>query len=148
MLGAITFVHFSTFSVPHTFLTEIREADIVAGTVVTSVNLQVGAILWRIVAIELLRPVSVKILVAANIIFGKLSALRNELVVGNLLLAVHWAHATEITDTVAGEDSVIGVLVLHGVANLLKTNLLGEINPRFTGSTTFSCHHDDTIGAT
>src|SRR5574344_981651 len=56
VLSAVTIIHFSTLGIPHTLLAQVREAYIVAGTLVTATNLQVGAILWCSFTIQLVCP--------------------------------------------------------------------------------------------
>ena len=81
VLSAVTIIHFSTLGIPHTLLAQIREAYIVAGTLVTATNLQVGAVLWCCVTIQLVCPRCIEVLVLADIIVSKLSTVAYILVV-------------------------------------------------------------------
>ena len=53
VLGAVAIVHLCTLGIPHTLLTQVREAYIVAGTLITTTQLQVGAVLRSRRTIEL-----------------------------------------------------------------------------------------------
>lgn len=78
---AVTIIHFCTPGIPHTLLAQVREAYIVAGTLVTATNLQVGAILRCSFTIQLVCPRCIEVLVLADIIVSKLSTIAYILVV-------------------------------------------------------------------
>jgi hypothetical protein len=81
VLSAVTIIHFSTLGIPHTLLAQVREAYIVAGTLVTATNLQVGAILRCSFTIQLVCPRCIEVLVLADIIVSKRSTIAYILVV-------------------------------------------------------------------
>ena len=56
VLSAVAIIHFCTLGIPHTLLAQVRETYIVAGTLVTATNLQVGTILRCSITIQLVCP--------------------------------------------------------------------------------------------
>ena len=148
VLSAVTIIHFSTLSIPHTLLTQIREAYIVAGTLVTATNLQVGAILRCSFTIQLVCPRCIEVLILADIIVSKLSTVAYILVVVELILGVHRIHTAQIAYLVTGHRHVVRVLNLHLVGEGLETDFLSEINLSLTGITALGSYHNHTIGTT
>ena len=148
VLCAVTIIHFSTLGIPHTLLTQVREAHIVAGTLVTATNLQVGAVLWCSITIQLVCPRCIEVLVLADIIVSKRSTIAYILVVVELLLGVHRIHTAQIAYLVTGHRHVVRVLNLHLVGEGLETDFLSEINLSLTGITALGSNHNHTIGTT
>ena len=148
VLSAVTIIHFSTLGIPHTLLAQVREAYIVAGTLVTATNLQVGAILRCSFTIQLVCPRCIEVLVLADIIVSKRSTIAYILIVVNLLLSVHRIHTAQIAYLVAGQCHVVRVLNLHLVGEGLETYFLSKINLSLTGITALGSNHNHTIGTT
>ena len=148
VLSAVTIIHFSTLGIPHTLLAQVREAYIVAGTLVTATNLQVGAILRCSFTIQLVCPRCIEVLVLADIIVSKRSTIAYILVVIELLLGVHRIHTAQIAYLVTGHRHVVRVLNLHLVGEGLETDFLSEINLSLTGITALGSYHNHTIGTT
>ena len=148
MLCTITTVHLSTLGIPHTLLAQIRETYIVASTLISTAQLQVGAILWCSVTIQLIRPRSIEILILTDIIIGKSTTIAYVLIVVYLFLRVHRIHTAQVAHLIAGKSHIVRVLGLHLVGQGLEANLLREINLGLTSGTTLGSYHDNTIGTT
>ena len=148
VLSAVTIIHFSTLGIPHTLLAQVREAYIVAGTLVTTTDLQIGTVLWRSITIQLVCPRCIEVLVLADIIVSKRSTIAYKLIVVELLLGVHRIHTAQIAYLVAGQCHVVRVLNLHLVGEGLETDFLSEINLSLTGITALGSYHNHTIGTT
>ena len=148
VLSAVAIVHLCTLGIPHTLLAQIRETYIVAGTLVTATNLQVGAILRCSFTIQLVCPRCIEVLILADIIVSKRSTIAYILVVVDLLLSVHRIHTAQIAYLVAGQCHVVRVLNLHLVGEGLETDFLSEINLGLTGISALGSNHNYTIGTT
>ena len=146
MVGREVVVTARSCLVPHTFLTEVGEADIVAGNIVTTRDLQVSLQHRCSLTIELFEPVGVEVLVLVDTFEGL--AIAHATVLLNLFLGPQRILPIQIAHTILSQRHVIGVLVLHLISQHLEANLLSEVDLGLTLLTTLGSNEDGTVGTT